>query len=134
MISKKRIIEILLGSPKTFISILPSTQELTAIATKKADQLLTEIRTFTDSAWLTFDPVVRPANYTTDLYNVLAKDNAYVIGMIKWDTICRCYCFFPKPDTVLTSTQLEDITAFLHTCMIDWRKKSKPKPQGDRIK
>jgi hypothetical protein len=131
MISKKRIIEILLGSPKTLIPILPSKQELTAIATKKADQILAEIKTFTDSTWLTFDPVVRPANCTTDLYNVLTKDIAYMIGIIKWDTIALSYCFYPNPHTVLTTTQLEDITAFIHTCMTEWRKKKKS--NADRI-
>jgi hypothetical protein len=99
---------------------------IVGIIKKQADQIATEIvaasKKFTESNWLQFDLQVRKSGHTTDTYNVYSKEAGYKVGIIKWNVQLRCYSFFPNPDCSFDTTQLSDITAFLHTCMDEWRK------------
>jgi hypothetical protein len=73
------------------------------------------------STWLNFEQRVRKAGQTTDRFDVLSKDTGYLIGKIKWSTIAKSYCFFPDANINLDATQLDDISAFIHTQMNEWR-------------
>jgi hypothetical protein len=49
----------------------------------------------------------------TTVWQVLNKNSGYVIGIIKWRSSWRQYCFFPYPSCLFSKGCLEDIIDFM---------------------
>lgn len=56
-------------------------------------------------------------NRKTDVFDVYNKDYKNHMGVIKWKTEWRQYCFYPRSNTVFSKDCLEDINVFIKTLM-----------------
>ena len=60
----------------------------------------------------------------TTIYSVNTNSNNDRIGIIKWYSMWRQYCFFPEADTVWNKECLNDVNEFIQVLM-DKRKPTK---------
>jgi len=56
-------------------------------------------------------------NPKTEIYDVVAKEDGFILGKIKWFGRWRQYAFFASPETVFEKTCLSDIFNFLKQLM-----------------
>lgn len=49
----------------------------------------------------------------TNVWVIENKKSEIQLGIVKWNTSWRRYCFFPLPETVFSGGCLNDITTFL---------------------
>jgi hypothetical protein len=49
----------------------------------------------------------------TNIYNVISKHDEYSLGIIKWYSSWRQYCFYPEKETVFNKTCLNTIEEFI---------------------
>lgn len=67
-----------------------------------------------ETKWIYFERTDKPSkDAKTETYNVRSKDGDFLIGVVKWYTAWRKYCFFPANDCVFETDCLTDITFFV---------------------
>ena len=49
----------------------------------------------------------------TAVWNVLSRSNGGLLGIIKWHSPWRQYCFFPEPDCVFNNSCMMTIINFI---------------------
>lgn len=60
----------------------------------------------------------------TDVYEVRAKSDDFVLGIIKWHAPWRQYCFFPTEDTYWSRGCMNQINEFIDKLMKERRRKA----------
>lgn len=65
--------------------------------------------------YISFVPV--ESNGKTSIWNCINNKSQFVLGVIKWNSGWRQYCFFPTQDTVFSMGCLDDISDFIDTEM-----------------
>ncbi len=65
-----------------------------------------------ESKWIRFQ-LADKQNPKTKIWNVITKEDNFILGQIKWFGIWRQYAFFPVSDTVYEKICLNDISNFL---------------------
>ena len=63
------------------------------------------------SKYMEFDKVGDTGK--TEIWNVIAKSNKFILGQIKWHGPWRQYCFFPSPYCVFNNGCMSDIQEFI---------------------
>ena len=63
------------------------------------------------SKWIDF--IFIESTGKTEIYKVVSKESAFLLGHIKWHGPWRQYVFFPQAETIFEKTCLEDIKIFL---------------------
>lgn len=53
----------------------------------------------------------------TEVYDILAKEDRFCLGQIKWHGPWRKYCFFPVGNAVFENVCLGDIMTFISELM-----------------
>jgi hypothetical protein len=49
----------------------------------------------------------------TEIYNVISKNHEYSLGIIKWYSSWRQYCFYPEKETIFNKDCLNVIEEFI---------------------
>ena len=52
----------------------------------------------------------------TEIWNVLSKSSGFNLGLIKWYSPWRQYCFFPSSNCVFNNKCLDDIQKMIDEC------------------
>ena len=74
------------------------------------------------SKWITFVQRRMPENRKTKVFDIIAKDDGFILGQISWWSRWRQYAFFPNENTVYEKTCLDDIRVFLIDLMLQRKK------------
>jgi len=55
----------------------------------------------------------------TKIYEIISKNNDYILGYVKWYPQWRQYCFFPEGKTVFNNSCMQDICGFIDRLMVE---------------
>ncbi len=64
-----------------------------------------------EGKYITFNLVEKKAK--TKVYAIINKKHGGILGLIKWNSGWRQYCFFPQFDTVWSAGCLNDVINFI---------------------
>lgn len=53
----------------------------------------------------------------TEVYNIKNKNSGDILGIVKWYSSWRQYCFFPKHSTIFNKDCMNEIIDFINTLM-----------------
>ena len=70
--------------------------------------------------WIKFELVENTNSYLprkTKIYKILTRSSNNILGIIKWYTGWRKYCFYPEATTVFSVDCIKDIIAFIENLM-----------------
>ena len=70
-----------------------------------------------ESKWIRFVDLGKIKGQSTNIYEVVTKDEGFVIAEIKWYAPFRKYSFFPSEMTVFETQCLSDIISFIKDLM-----------------
>ena len=68
-----------------------------------------------DGKWIKF--VLKEQKPKTQVWNIVAKEDNFVLGYIAWFSSWRKYAFFPNNNMVFESDCLRDIITFMDKLM-----------------
>ena len=65
------------------------------------------------SKWIKFKITPRLPGRKTDIWFIETKDGNTTLGLVKWYSHWRKYCFIPAEDTIFEQDCLRDIASFI---------------------
>lgn len=75
--------------------------------------------------YISFNKLPDEEGKKTSIWQVISIKHGNILGEIRWFSVWRQYCFFPKYLTVFNSDCLEVIYKFLVACNDEYKKKWK---------
>jgi len=94
--------------------------------TKEKEYIIGQTQKFesmkTEYEYLIFKQAPVKPNWTTTQWYCLNKKSSILLGLIKWESSWRQYCYYPQCDAVYSAGCLNDISDFIKQLMNDRKK------------